>query len=71
MKNSRLLFELELTHEQTTLQKMSEEVFGIEVKYFDGAPNNELYEKDLLEWILATEKIQKEVHCTLAKEIQQ
>jgi hypothetical protein len=33
--------------------------------------NTELYEKDSLEWILATEKIQEEVHCTLAKEIQQ
>lgn len=38
MKNSRLLFDRELTHEQKTLQKMSEEVFGIEVKYFDGTP---------------------------------
>ena len=38
MKNSRLLFYRELTSEQTTLQKMSEEVFGIEVKYFDSAP---------------------------------
>ncbi|MBO4780742.1 MAG: hypothetical protein J5497_08910 [Selenomonadaceae bacterium] len=37
MKNSRLLFDRELTHEQKTLQKMSEEVFGIDVKYFDGA----------------------------------
>ena len=32
--------------------------------------NAELYESDSLEWILATEKIQEEVHCTLAKEIQ-
>ena len=32
--------------------------------------NAELYENDSLEWILATEKIQEEVHCTLAKEIQ-
>ena len=38
MKNSRLLFDRELTHEQKTLQNMSEEVFGIDVKYFDGAP---------------------------------
>ena len=38
MKNSRLLFDRELTHEQKTLQKMSEEVFGIDVKYFDGTP---------------------------------
>ena len=37
MKNSRLLFDRELTHEQKTLQKMSEEVFGIDVKYFEGA----------------------------------
>ena len=36
MKNSRLLFDKESTHEQKTLQKMSEEVFGIDVKYFDG-----------------------------------
>lgn len=38
MKNSRLLFDRELTDEQKTLQNMSEEVFGIDVKYFDGAP---------------------------------
>ena len=38
MKNSRLLFDRELTHEQKTLQKMSEEVFSIDVKYFDGTP---------------------------------
>ena len=37
MKESRLLFERELTSEQKTLQKMSEEVFGVEVKYFEGA----------------------------------
>ena len=30
-----------------------------------------LYESDPLEWILATEKIQEEVHDTLEKEIQQ
>ena len=33
--------------------------------------NAELYEKNSLEWILATEKIQEEVHDTLEKEIQQ
>ncbi len=33
--------------------------------------NAELYESDPLEWILATEKIQEEVHDTLEKEIQQ
>ena len=33
--------------------------------------NAELYESDPLEWILATEKIQEEVHCALEKEIQQ
>ena len=33
--------------------------------------NAELYENDLLEWILATEKIQEEVHDMLEKEIQQ
>ena len=33
--------------------------------------NAELYESDSLEWILATEKIQEEVHSTLEKEIQQ
>ena len=33
--------------------------------------NTELYENDSLEWILATEKIQEEVHDTLEKEIQQ
>ena len=38
MKNSRLLFDKELTFEQKALRKMSEEVFGIDVKYFEGAP---------------------------------
>ena len=38
MKNARLLFDRELTFEQTALQKMSKEVFGIDVKYFEGAP---------------------------------
>ena len=38
MKNSRLLFDRELNSEQKALQKMSEEVFGVEVKYFEGAP---------------------------------
>ena len=33
--------------------------------------NEELYEKDSLEWILETEKIQEEIKATLAKEIQQ
>lgn len=33
--------------------------------------NAQLYENDSLEWILATEKIQEEVHDTLEKEIQQ
>ena len=33
--------------------------------------NAELYESDPLEWILATEQIQEEVHDTLEKEIQQ
>ena len=33
--------------------------------------NAQLYESDPLEWILATEKIQEEVHDTLEKEIQQ
>ena len=37
MKNSRLLFDRELTFEQKALQKMSSDVFGIEVKYFEGA----------------------------------
>ena len=38
MKNSHLLFDRELTHEQKTLQKMSDAVFGIDVKFFDGVP---------------------------------
>lgn len=38
MKNSRLLFDRELNSEQKALQKMSEEVFGLGVKYFEGAP---------------------------------
>ena len=33
--------------------------------------NAKLYESDPLEWILAMEKIQEEVHDTLEKEIQQ
>lgn len=33
--------------------------------------NEELYEKDSLEWILETEKIQEEIKATLAKDIQQ
>ena len=37
LKNSRLLFDRELTFEQTALQKMSDDVFGLEVKYFEGA----------------------------------
>ena len=32
--------------------------------------NAELYEKDSLEWILATEKIQEDVQSILEKEIQ-
>jgi len=38
VKESKLLFARELNSEQTSLQKMSEEVFGVEVKYFEGAP---------------------------------
>ena len=37
LKDSRLLFDRELNYKQTALQKMSEEVFGVEVKYFEGA----------------------------------
>ena len=37
VKESKLLFTRELNSEQTALQKMSEEVFGVEVKYFEGA----------------------------------
>ena len=45
-------------------EKMAEELAA------ERGINAELYENDSLEWILATEKIQEEVHCTLAKEIQ-
>ncbi len=37
VKESKLLFARELNSEQKALQKMSEEVFGVEVKYFEGA----------------------------------
>ena len=37
LKDSRLLFDRELNYKQMALQKMSEEVFGVEVKYFEGA----------------------------------
>ncbi len=36
VNESKLLFDRELTAEQVALKKMSEEVFGIEVKYFEG-----------------------------------
>ena len=38
LKESKLLFPRELTTKQTAIQKMSEEVFGIELKYFEGSP---------------------------------
>ena len=38
MKESRLLFEIELSSVQKSLQKMSEEVLGIEIRYFEGSP---------------------------------
>lgn len=38
LKESKLLFPRELTLEQTAIQKMSEKVFGIELKYFEGSP---------------------------------
>ena len=37
LKESRLLFERELNQQQLAIQKMSEEVFDIEVKYFEGS----------------------------------
>ena len=37
LKESRLLFERELNNQQLAMQKMSEEVFDIEVKYFEGS----------------------------------
>ena len=37
LRESRLLFERELNEQQLALQKMSEEVFDIDVKYFEGA----------------------------------
>ena len=38
LKESKLLFENELNCEQVALKKMSEEVFDIEMKYFEGSP---------------------------------
>ena len=38
MKEARLMSETELTEEQSAIQKMSEEVFGICLKFFDSAP---------------------------------
>lgn len=38
LRESELLLPRELTPEQQVLKKMSANVFGIEVKYFDGAP---------------------------------
>ena len=38
LKESKLLFERELTTKQIAMKKMSEEVFGIELKYFEGSP---------------------------------
>ncbi len=37
LKKSRLLFERELNQQQLVIQKMSEEVFDIDVKYFEGS----------------------------------
>lgn len=39
LKESKLLFESELNCEQIALKKMSEEVFDVEIKYFEGSPN--------------------------------
>ena len=38
MRETKLLFPREMTSKQTAIQKMSEEVFGIELKYFEGSP---------------------------------
>ena len=38
LKETRLMLETELTLEQSALQKMSEEVFGIKLKYIEGEP---------------------------------
>ena len=38
LKESKLLFDRELTTKQKSMKKMSEEVFGIELKYFEGSP---------------------------------
>lgn len=38
LKETRLMSETELTLEQSALQKMSEEVFGIKLKYIEGVP---------------------------------
>lgn len=48
VKKSKLLFERELMTEQITIKKMSEEVFGIELKYFDGSPElHGRYDEDI------------------------
>ena len=62
--------------------KLEEYLTGYQVAYSNRAEkmaeklatergvNEELYKRDSLEWILATEKIQEEVKSTLEKEIQ-
>ena len=62
--------------------KLEEYLTGYQVAYSNRAEkmaeklatergvNEELYKRDSLEWILATEKIQDEVKSTLEKEIQ-
>lgn len=45
-------------------EKMAEELAA------ERGVNEELYKRDSLEWILATEKIEEEVHKELIKEIQ-
>ena len=37
LKESKLMMESELNEEQGSLKKMSEEVFDIEIKYFEGS----------------------------------
>lgn len=48
----------------TRAEKMAEELAA------ERGVNEELYKRDSLEWILATEKIEEEVHNKLEREIQ-
>ena len=57
-----------LTSYQKSYSQRAEKIFEeLSAKY---RVNEELYEKNKLEWIMATEKLQEEVKAILKKEIQ-